>query len=98
FSACCGPADGLLFWSFPCPPIRCCERGSNFYFRRILPRTATLISGDKTGAYQYLPESVNTFISPDQLTQRMKNAGFADVIAESLTAGICFCYRGIRHA
>ena len=34
----------------------------NFYFRRILPRTATWISRDKTGAYKYLPESVNTFI------------------------------------
>jgi len=28
----------------------------NFYFRRS-SRTATLISGDKTGAYRYLPES-----------------------------------------
>ena len=34
----------------------------NFYFRKILPRTATLISGDKTGAYKYLPESGITLL------------------------------------
>src|ERR1019366_2437011 len=50
----------ILEFSLPTNPIL---RGFyNFYFRRILPRTATLISGDKTGAYRYLPESVNTFI------------------------------------
>ncbi len=92
------PGGRLIILEFSLPAHPVLRAGYNFYFRRILPRTATLISGDKTGAYQYLPESVNTFISPDQLTQRMKTAGFADVIARSLTAGICFCYRGIRHA
>ena len=63
---------------------------------RIMPRTATLISGDKTGAYKYLPESVNTFISRDAMQDRMKQAGFSDIVARPLTFGICVCYRGIR--
>ena len=92
------PGGRLIILEFSLPANAVLRAGYNFYFRRILPRTATLISGDKTGAYQYLPESVNTFISPEQLTQRMKNTGFTDVKAKSLTAGICFCYRGIRHA
>ena len=92
------PGGRLIILEFSLPGNPILRAGYNFYFRRILPRTATLISGDKTGAYKYLPESVNTFISPQQLTQRMKSAGFADVNAASLTAGICFCYRGIRHA
>ena len=92
------PGGRLIILEFSLPGNPILRAGYNFYFRRILPRTATLISGDKTGAYKYLPESVNTFISPQQLTQRMKSAGFADVNAASLTARICFCYRGIRHA
>ena len=92
------PGGRLVILEFSLPRNAVLRTGYNFYFRRILPRTATLISGDKTGAYKYLPESVNTFISPEQLTQRMKTTGFADVKAISLTAGICFCYRGIRHA
>ncbi len=92
------PGGRLIILEFSLPTNSVLRAGYNFYFRRILPRTATLISGDKTGAYKYLPESVNTFISPQQLTQRMKDTGFADVTATALTAGVCFCYRGIRHA
>jgi demethylmenaquinone methyltransferase / 2-methoxy-6-polyprenyl-1,4-benzoquinol methylase len=66
----------------------------NFYFRKILPITATLISRDKTGAYKYLPESVNTFIGRDQMMQMMRDAGFTDVQQFPMTFGVCVCYRG----
>lgn len=82
----------ILEFSLPTNPIL---RGLyNFYFRKILPRTATLISGDKTGAYKYLPESVNTFISRDTMQEMMRDAGFGQVEAFPLTFGICICYRG----
>jgi demethylmenaquinone methyltransferase/2-methoxy-6-polyprenyl-1,4-benzoquinol methylase len=66
----------------------------NFYFRQVLPRTATLISRDKTGAYKYLPESVNTFIGREQMMGMMRDAGFADVEQFPMTFGVCVCYRG----
>jgi len=84
----------ILEFSLPTNPVM---RGFyNFYFRKIMPRTATLISGDKTGAYKYLPESVNTFISREAMQNRMKQAGFGEVVARPMTFGICVCYRGIR--
>jgi demethylmenaquinone methyltransferase / 2-methoxy-6-polyprenyl-1,4-benzoquinol methylase len=84
----------ILEFSLPTNPLL---RGLyNFYFRKILPRTATLISGDKTGAYKYLPESVNTFIGREQMMQMMRDAGFADVQQFPLTFGVCVCYRGIK--
>jgi len=84
----------ILEFSLPTNPVM---RGLyNFYFRKIMPRTATLISGDKTGAYKYLPESVNTFISREAMQSRMKQAGFTEIVAKPLTFGICVCYRGIR--
>ncbi len=92
------PGGRLIILEFSLPGNALLRAAYNFYFRRILPRTATLISGDKTGAYKYLPESVNTFISRDQLTRRMQNTGFTGVTAKPLTAGICVCYRGVRHA
>ncbi len=83
----------ILEFSLPTNPIL---RGLyNFYFRQILPRTATLISGDKTGAYKYLPESVNTFIGRDQMTQMMRDAGFVEVEQFPMTFGVCVCYRGL---
>ncbi len=86
----------ILEFSLPANPVLLALY--NFYFRRVLPRTATLISGDKSGAYHYLPESVNTFISCDQMTNRMRTAGLTDVQAYGLTMGVCYCYRGVRHA
>src|SRR5438552_13377711 len=82
----------ILEFSLPCNRLL---RGLyNFYFRHILPRTATLISGDKTGAYKYLPESVNTFIGREQMMQMMRDAGFVDARKFPMTFGVCVCYRG----
>lgn len=84
----------ILEFSLPTNPIL---RGLyNFYFRKILPRTATLISGDKTGAYKYLPESVNTFIGREQMSQMLRDAGFEDVQQFPMTFGVCICYRGVK--
>ncbi len=83
----------ILEFSLPTNPIL---RGLyNFYFRQVLPRTATLISGDKTGAYKYLPESVNTFIGRDEMMTMMRSAGFVQVEQFPMTFGVCVCYRGV---
>ena len=82
----------ILEFSLPTKPIL---RGLyNFYFRKVLPRTATLISGDTSGAYKYLPESVNTFIGRQQMMQLMLDAGFEQVQQFPLTFGVCVCYVG----
>jgi demethylmenaquinone methyltransferase/2-methoxy-6-polyprenyl-1,4-benzoquinol methylase len=84
----------ILEFSLPTNPIL---RGFyNFYFRKILPRTATLISGDKTGAYRYLPESVNTFIGRQEMIAMLSEAGFAEIEQHPMTFGVCVCYRGIK--
>jgi demethylmenaquinone methyltransferase/2-methoxy-6-polyprenyl-1,4-benzoquinol methylase len=90
------PGGRLIVLEFSLPTNALLRGLYNFYFRKILPRTATLISGDKTGAYKYLPESVNTFIGRDAMRQMMQSAGFAEVQAFAMTFGICICYRGIK--
>jgi len=90
------PGGRAIILEFSLPTNRILRAMYNFYFRKILPRTATLISGDKTGAYKYLPESVNTFITRDRMMQMMRDAGFERVEQFPMTFGVCVCYRGFK--
>jgi demethylmenaquinone methyltransferase / 2-methoxy-6-polyprenyl-1,4-benzoquinol methylase len=64
-----------------------------FYFRKILPRIGTLISGVR-GPYEYLPASVQKFPAPQQMLDRMKASGFKDVQWTPYTFGIAGLYQG----
>ncbi len=88
------PGGRVIVLEFSLPTNRVLRGLYNFYFRKVLPRTATLISGDRTGAYQYLPESVNTFIGRERMMEMMREAGFEGVEQHPLTCGVCVCYRG----
>lgn len=68
----------------------------DLYCGWLMPRTATLLSGDRSGAYRYLPRSVGTFMSRAQMMDAVAGAGFGQVTARNLSLGICVCYRGIR--
>ncbi len=66
-----------------------------FYFRRVLPRIGTLISGVR-GPYQYLPASVARFPEPEEMLERMRAAGFRDVSWTPYTFGIAGLFRGAK--
>jgi demethylmenaquinone methyltransferase/2-methoxy-6-polyprenyl-1,4-benzoquinol methylase len=63
-----------------------------FYFRRVLPRIGTMISGVR-GPYEYLPASVHKFPAPDQMLARMQAVGFKDATWTPYTFGIAGLYR-----
>ena len=64
-----------------------------FYFRRVLPRIGTLISGVR-GPYEYLPASVQSFPAPQKMLSRMEDVGFKNVSWSPYTFGIAGLYRG----
>ncbi len=64
-----------------------------FYFRHVLPKLGTLISGVK-GPYAYLPASVQKFPDPAEMLQRMQRAGFKECIWTPFSFGIAGLYRG----
>jgi demethylmenaquinone methyltransferase/2-methoxy-6-polyprenyl-1,4-benzoquinol methylase len=64
-----------------------------FYFKNILPKIGTMISGVK-GPYAYLPASVERFPEPDEMLERMKAAGFREVSWTRYTFGIARLWRG----
>ncbi|MBV9074432.1 MAG: ubiquinone/menaquinone biosynthesis methyltransferase [Acidobacteria bacterium] len=66
-----------------------------FYFRNVLPRIGTLISGVR-GPYSYLPASVSRFPSPSEMLGRMRAIGFCDPSWTPYTFGIAGLYRGRR--
>jgi demethylmenaquinone methyltransferase/2-methoxy-6-polyprenyl-1,4-benzoquinol methylase len=63
------------------------------YFKQVLPRVGTMISGVK-GPYAYLPASVERFPAPEEMLTRMKIAGFAEATWTPYTFGIAGLYRG----
>jgi demethylmenaquinone methyltransferase/2-methoxy-6-polyprenyl-1,4-benzoquinol methylase len=63
------------------------------YFKKVLPRVGTLISGVR-GPYAYLPASVERFPPPEEMLTRMKRAGFAEATWTPYTFGIAGLYRG----
>ena len=65
------------------------------YFRKVLPRIGTWISGVK-GPYEYLPASVGRFPAPLEMIGRMQAVGFSEVGWTKYTFGIAGLYRGIK--
>jgi demethylmenaquinone methyltransferase/2-methoxy-6-polyprenyl-1,4-benzoquinol methylase len=64
-----------------------------FYFKQVLPRVGTLISGVK-GPYAYLPASVERFPSPPEMLRRMEAAGFSGAQWTPYTFGVAGLYIG----
>jgi demethylmenaquinone methyltransferase/2-methoxy-6-polyprenyl-1,4-benzoquinol methylase len=66
------------------------------YFKQVLPRIGTLISGVR-GPYAYLPASVERFPAPDEMLNRMHQAGFREPSWTPYTFGIAGLYRAIKN-
>jgi demethylmenaquinone methyltransferase/2-methoxy-6-polyprenyl-1,4-benzoquinol methylase len=63
------------------------------YFKHILPRVGTLLSGVR-GPYAYLPNSVERFPQSQEMLDRMRRAGFREASWTPYTFGIAGLYRG----
>lgn len=87
------PGGRLVILEFERPRNPLVRWFNDFYCGQIMPRTATMISGDKSGAYKYLPKSVATYVSREQMLQNLATVGLTDGKSWSLSLGICTCYR-----
>ena len=77
----------ILEFGEPSPaPVRW---GHNLYTKKIMPWTATLIARDKSGAYRYLPKTVDTFMDADEMLGLLNEAGFSGASVRRLTFGVC---------
>lgn len=87
------PGGRLLILEFDRPRIAPIAWMSNLYTQRIMPVTASIISRDRSGAYKYLPRSVESFLPREGMVEAISDAGFTNAFVRPLTFGIAVCYR-----
>ena len=64
----------------------------NFYFRKVLPFLAKMISDEKE-AYSYLPDSVQNFPCGERMKNILLDLGFSKVEYKKLSLGIVTIYK-----
>jgi demethylmenaquinone methyltransferase / 2-methoxy-6-polyprenyl-1,4-benzoquinol methylase len=89
------PDARLVVLEFTTPPNPILRSLYLFYFHHVLPRIGRLVSGHPW-AYTYLPESVKEFPGPEELAQRMKQAGFRSAEWSLLSGGIAALHVATR--
>ena len=82
----------IVILEFSTPRSRPARWLYNLYSNRFMPLAATLISGDRQGAYRYLPRSVLSFLDVEGMREALHRAGFDDVATTPLTKGIVTVY------
>lgn len=70
--------------------------GSAFgvYFNRVVPAIGALVAGDRQ-AYTYLPQSVEQFVTPEQLAHAMVSVGLREVSFRRYGLGTIALHTGI---
>ncbi|MFM8453864.1 MAG: bifunctional demethylmenaquinone methyltransferase/2-methoxy-6-polyprenyl-1,4-benzoquinol methylase UbiE [Gammaproteobacteria bacterium] len=66
-----------------------------FYTLTILPQLGKMITQDEA-SYRYLAESIQTFMSPDQLLKHLEQAGFKRSKAQSLSFGLVYIHAAYK--
>ncbi len=87
------PAGRVAILEFGMPRRAWLKSLYRWYFTQLLPRIGSAVSGHAS-AYSYLPESVRVFPPPEEFCRMLASAGFDDVEARPLTAGIVYLYTG----
>ena len=90
------PGGRLVILEFDRPSFAPMRWFNDLYCGWIMPRTATLISRDSSGAYRYLPKSVGSFMPRQAMCELLTRSGFENVSVRALSLGICVCYRAMR--
>jgi len=68
-----------------------------WYLKHVLPRVGRAVSRH-TGAYGYLPASIDAFATPDELVKLLRHAGFERISAIPLMFGSVILYTAARPA
>jgi len=65
------------------------------HLRRIIPLLGRVVTGHP-GAYRYLPQTTQGFVSPRELTEAMQRAGLRDVVFETRMLGTQAIHSALR--
>ncbi|MCH2146931.1 MAG: bifunctional demethylmenaquinone methyltransferase/2-methoxy-6-polyprenyl-1,4-benzoquinol methylase UbiE [Phycisphaerales bacterium] len=90
------PGGTLVILEFSTPSNSAIRFCNDVYTKHIMPFTATLIAGDTSGAYQYLPKSVETFSTAEELADSVEQCGFEKLRQFPQTFGVCTITRAMK--
>lgn len=90
------PGGRAVILEFMRPTNAVIRRVYEFFTNRVMPLAASWVSGDRSGAYRYLPRSVVTFLNADQMCAKLHTAGFVQATATPLTWGVVTVYVAAR--
>lgn len=77
------------------PKNKILKFGHSLYLKNILPLMGKLTTSNKD-AYEYLCNSIHTFIPPEKLQQKMQDAGFQEIKRYPLFGGIATIITGAK--
>jgi demethylmenaquinone methyltransferase / 2-methoxy-6-polyprenyl-1,4-benzoquinol methylase len=80
------PGGTLAILEFTEPPAGLLGNLYRWYFRNVLPRIGSFLSGDRA-AYSYLPASVSRFYRPRELAALMNEVGYQSIDDKVWTLG-----------
>jgi demethylmenaquinone methyltransferase/2-methoxy-6-polyprenyl-1,4-benzoquinol methylase len=83
------PGGRLVVLEFGEPGFAPLRWFNRLYTHHIMPLTASLIARDRSGAYRYLPRSVETYLSPERLRAQVEESGFVGIRQHHMTFGVC---------
>ncbi len=89
------PGGRLLILELSTPRNPLIRSLYGWYSRRVMPAVGGALSHER-GAYNYLPASVEAFMSPARVVRAMEEAGLHDCRAVSKSFGIAHLYIGTR--
>ena len=89
------PGGRLAILEFGYPSFAPLRAAYLAYFKLVLPMVGRLVSGHQS-AYTYLPASVGTFHTPDAFCKMLLEAGFIEIRATPLTAGVVYLYEAAK--
>jgi demethylmenaquinone methyltransferase/2-methoxy-6-polyprenyl-1,4-benzoquinol methylase len=87
------PGGRVVCLELSLPRRRSIARLYHAVFRRTAPLAARLLRGPQT-AYTYLPQSLDGFPAPEQLSDAMRTAGLTDVRFVRLSGGMVAVHTG----
>jgi demethylmenaquinone methyltransferase/2-methoxy-6-polyprenyl-1,4-benzoquinol methylase len=90
------PGGRVMVLEFSKPRLPLVRGAYLFYFRRVLPKLGSWISGDREGAYDYLPRTVMAFPEGGEFLALMGEAGLHSPTVTPASFGIASIYRAER--
>ena len=87
------PGGKLIVLEMTFPENLRLRRFFTWYLNRMIPLLGGVISGNPK-AYRYLPDSIQDFLSPAQLTSLFREAGLHSVETFPLTFGLTYVHEG----